>query len=259
MRHLLILGLGLMSALSLFAQDPDDLYLLFELMRVDESQSNAYWETEEFWSKVHQQRANSGEIIGWDLWSLQPSGEDQGYQFMTVTLFDSFESMITGGGNMMAMFQAAYPDMSEADLMKKLEHTVNSRDLARRIYLHQIDNTSGDFQMAVGTFATMDLMDALDDDYEEIESTIFKPWHQEMVDNGQKGNWGLLRILFPAGSDRYASHITVNMYTDASQFAAGSADIDMDMVTVLGVEHALKSRDMKKQYMARLEMMVRPE
>jgi hypothetical protein len=260
MKHLFSFTLALFLTFTLTAQD-DDLYLIFELMRVDESQMNDYWETEELWSGIHQQRANAGDIIGWDLWSLQPSGEDQGYQFMTVTLFSSFKDMISGGGNFVAHAKAAYPEMSENELMKKFNSTPEARDLAIRLFLQQIDHTEGDFDMPVGTFASMDFMQELDDDYEEAESNIFKPWHQEMVDNGQKGSWDLLRILFPAGSDRYASHMTVNMYEDAAQFAdsGGPGMGNMDMVTEMGLEEALKTRDMKKVYMARLEMKVRAE
>lgn len=261
MKHLLGFTLGLLLAFTLTAQD-DDLYLIFELMRVDESQMNDYSETEEFWSGLHQQRVNAGEIVGWDLWSLQPSGKDQGYQFMTVTLFSSFKDMISGDNDFIAHAKAAYPDMPEEELMKKFNNTPATRDLAVRIYARQIDHTEGDFDMPIGTFATMDFMKAFDDDYEKAESKIFKPWHQQMVDEGEKGFWGLQRILFPAGSDRYASHMTVNMYKDAAHFAdsggPGGMD-DMDMVTEMGIEEALETRDLKKVYMARLEMKVRAE
>ena len=80
-----------------------------------------------------------------------------------------------------------------------------------------------------------------------------------MVNNGQKGSWGLLEVLFPAGSDRYCSHITVKMYKDAEQFAVASCPggANADILRKLGVERALESRDMMKDYMARLEKKVR--
>jgi hypothetical protein len=229
-------------------------------MKVDDSQMSAYWETEKFWSGIHQQSVNAGDILGWDLWSLQPSGQDQGYQYMTVTLYKSFRDMIAGGENFQKNAKAAYPKLSDEDFAKKWKMTGESRDLGVRLFLRQIDKTDGDFGMPVGTFATMDFMQSLNEDYEKIESGIFKPWHQKMVTNGEKGSWGFLRILFPAGSDAYASHMTVNMYKDVDQFAEwGGPDSDLDMVTVLGVEKALESREMKKIYMARLEMKVRKQ
>ena len=70
-KTLLIVALILFT-ISSFAQDK--LFLVFEMMKVDNEQEMAYWETENFWEKIHQQRANNGDIIGWDLWQLSPGG-----------------------------------------------------------------------------------------------------------------------------------------------------------------------------------------
>ncbi|MEH6513192.1 MAG: hypothetical protein V7734_08840 [Maribacter arcticus] len=48
-------------------------------MKVDNEQMAAYDETETFCEKIQQQRVKSGDILGWDLWSLQPGGEIQGF------------------------------------------------------------------------------------------------------------------------------------------------------------------------------------
>ncbi len=72
----------------------DKLYLVFEFMKVDNEQVAVYMETESFWEKIHEQRVKNGDIIGWDLWSLKPGGEDQGFQYMTVNLYKDAVSMI---------------------------------------------------------------------------------------------------------------------------------------------------------------------
>ena len=85
-KKLLVFAMVLLVS-NVFAQDK--LYLVFEMMKVDNEQEMAYMETENFWEKIHQQRVQSDEIIGWDLWQLLPGGEDQGYQYMTVTLYNN--------------------------------------------------------------------------------------------------------------------------------------------------------------------------
>ena len=88
MKHLTTMAIAIFMALASFAQDAsDDLYLIFEFMRVPDEQSSAYLEVEEFWSKLHKERIAAGKIIGWDLWALTPSGSEQGSQYMTVTLY----------------------------------------------------------------------------------------------------------------------------------------------------------------------------
>ncbi|NNM23700.1 MAG: hypothetical protein HKO54_09100, partial [Flavobacteriaceae bacterium] len=155
MKKLCILLMALMVFSISNAQD--QLYLIIELMKVDNSQESSYEETEAFWEKIHQQRANSNAIIGWDLWQLYPGGEDQGYQYATVTLFNNKAAMFKGGG-LMASAKKAYPNMTEEQLTNKLNSAAATRDLAVRIYAERIATTKGNFQMAVGTMASFDWM-----------------------------------------------------------------------------------------------------
>lgn len=113
--------------------------------------------------------------------------------------------------------------------------------------------------MQLGTLVILDIMKQVDDSYEKVESEIFKPWHQEMVDKDKKGSWGLLQAILPAGSEAYGSHITFSMYKDASQLAAfmeGSGG-DMDLMTELAVKEGLKTRVWKEMKIGKLEMMAR--
>jgi len=235
----------------------DKLYLLFEFMKVDNAQENAYKNTENFWEKIHAQRIKNGDIQGWDLWSLKPGGEDQGYQYLTVQLFNDPVKMFGGGGNLMAATKKAYPDMSEGALLKKLNESSKSRDLAVRYYLVQIDNTKDDFAMPLGTVASINFMKVATDKYdkyENAESKIFKPFHQKSVGAGQRGNWGLLRIMSPMGSDTYASHLTVDMYKDFKQFFAASNNFASGTTPAQqkAINDGLATRDLKWSSIATL-------
>ncbi|MDX1636772.1 MAG: hypothetical protein R3281_02305 [Balneolaceae bacterium] len=245
------------------AQDDEEpLYLVFEFMKVDNEQESAYAETEQMWRSIHQERVKSGEIIGWDLWSLQPGGEMQGYQYLTVTLFDDPAKMF-GDPQMGDHARAAYPDLSDEEISNKFSGTAASRDLAERFYLEQIASTEGDFQMNVGTVASIDFMKVKMDNYpayEQSEMEIFKPFHQQMIDNSEKGSWGLLRIMNPIGSDTYASHITVNMYENWQQVFSGQnsdSEPESSFSEDMMVQKGLETRDMKWVYMATLRDMVR--
>lgn len=252
-KTLLIVALILFS-ISSFAQDK--LYLVFEMMKVDNEQEMAYWETENFWEKIHQQRANNGDIIGWDLWQLSPGGEDQGYQYMTVTLFNNAADMFKGG-DFMKHVKAAYPDMTEEDIWKKMNEAGKTRDLAVRLYLEDIARTSGANEMPIGTTAYLDFMKVDMEKYgayEKAEMEVFQPIHQKQVDAGDKEFWSLMRIMLPFGSDTYASHITVNMFkdVDAAVNKPGGNWGDMTDAQRKAVQDGLKTRDLKKGIMATL-------
>lgn len=260
MKKFLTLSLAIFMTMSLFAQN-SPMYLLFEFMRVKPENTSDYLQVEQFWSGIHQQRVADKSIIGWDLWSLQPSGTEQGSQYLTVTLFSSLENMLKAihSLDVYAYAKKAYPNKSDEELNAMFDKTGKSRDLAHRVLFKQIETTKGDFNMQVGTIITLDVMKQLDDSYEQVESEIFKPWHQKMVDDGKKGSWGLLRVILPAGSTSYGTHITYSMYKDDAQlanFMEGPMG-DMDLITKLGVKDGLKTRDWKEVKIGKLEMMAR--
>ena len=169
----------------------EKLYLVFEFMHVDNEQEMEYSATEEFWEKIQEQRVKAGDISGWDLWSLYPGGEMQDFQYLTVTVYNDPVKMMDGSSwaHLMDRAKAAYPNMSEADLNKKINHSSSTRDLAVRIFAEEIAVTKGDFDMSIGTVAQMDMMKVglMDyDSYEKAEMEIFQPIHQKVVDSGNR-------------------------------------------------------------------------
>jgi hypothetical protein len=262
MKRLLTFGLVILMTFSIKAQENSSpQYLLFEFMQVKAEKGSDYWKVEEFWSGIHKQRVADKSILGWDLWSLTPSGTKQGSQYLTVTIFASLKDMLQAIGSLdvMAYAKKAYPNKSEKDLNAMYDLTGKSRDMANQVLFKVVDQTKDEFKMKVGMYITLDIMKQLDDSYEKVESEIFKPWHQKMVGEGKKGNWQLLQAILPAGSESYGTHITVSMYNDVAQLAAfmeGSGG-DMDLTNQLAVKEGLKTREWKEVKIGKLEMMVR--
>jgi len=262
MKKILTLTLVLLLAIGMKAQQnhaPE--YLLFEFMSVPDENTQDYLAVEQFWSGIHQQRVADKSIIGWDLWALTPSGSKQGSQFLTVTIFPSLKAMLSAVTSLDVMGYAkkAYPNKSEKELNAMMEKTVKSRDIAHQVLFKGVDETKDDFKMQLGTVCTLDVMKQLDDSYEKVESEIFKPWHQQLVDDGKKGHWGLIRTILPAGSTAYADHIAYSFYKDMDQLAAfmENSGGDMDMKTQMAVSKGLKTRDWKEMIIGKLIKMVR--
>ena len=236
-----------------------EFYVTFEFMKVEDKNLIAYLELEEFWSKIHQEGINEGAYTGWDLWSLKPGGQDQGFQFLVVTVLDDMKKMMQGSGmdKILERAKKAYPDMTEEQIMEKAMAGGASRSRAVILYCAVIDGTEGEFDMPLGTVATIGMMKANNNEaYVKAEREVFKPMHQKSVDQGMKGSWGLSRIISPTGSDTYASHFTVNMFKDLDQYMSESmgelGEIDWD-----AVNKGLETRDMRYVYIATLETKIR--
>ena len=265
MKKLLLLISFVLIGNFTIAQDNDPLFLLFEFMRVDNSQESAYAETEEFWEKIHVQRVKNGDCIGWDLWSLQPSGEDQEFQYMTVSLYNDPAKMMDGG-DFGAAYNAAYPNMTDEDSAKWMEKTSNSRDLVVRVYLEMVENISAeDFDMPVGSIAIMNFMKAKPGqamEYEKMEREVFMPMHQQQIDAGGRASWGVMRNMLWYASDTYASHITFDMFTSYDQMFNGADGGDGTPMTEeqqKAINDGLATRDLRMVKHARLLRKVRAE
>ncbi len=254
---LLFVAMVLMTTNS-FSQEKT--YLIFELMKVDNEQEADYWKVEEFWEKIHKQRIINGELLGWDMWSLKPGGEDEGYQYMTVSVYDNPIKMFKGDDNFPAAVKAAYPEMSDDEFQSQMKKTSKSRDLSKRFYLEVIKETEGEYDMDIGSIAFVDFMKATNSTYETAEIETFLPMHQKAVDMEAKEKWSLLRIMSPSGSDAYATHITVNMFLGFEQvFSPKNMDSNekLSEEVIKKIEEGIKSRDLKWTNIATLLRKVR--
>ena len=237
-----------------------ELFLIFEFMKVEDKDLLAYMDNEDFWEKVHQEGVKEGAYTGWDLWSLKPGGSEQGYQFLTVTLYDSKSAMLTGStiDQIMERAQKAYPDMESGALLEKLLQGTSSRSRAKIAYTEQIGSTEGDFDMPIGTYTTMSLMKATAEGYKKAESEIFKPLFQKAINDGAIGSWGLVRYISPTGSDVNVSHITFDMFKDVDQFVDfDNYDWEQHSPDWDAVNKGTETRDMKWVYHGTLMKKVR--
>jgi len=237
-------------------------YLVFEFMEVANDQELSYMETEDFWEKIHTQRVKNENIIGWDLWSLQSSEEDQKFQYLTVSVYDDLTKMFINSLDLGSALEDAYPDLSDVELDEKFEKTSKSRELALRLYLEIIDGTSDDFIMEKGTVASIEFMNSLGNTkaYEKAETEIFLPLHQQAVDKGEKSNWSLITILPQSADDINASHLTINMYKGIEEYLKSQETIENEGINAAldkKITEGLKTRDIKWKFVATLIKKVR--
>ena len=168
------------------------------------------------------------------------------------------------GTNFMKHATNAYPHMEEDEIVKIVNNSSSTRDLAVRLFLEEIARTEGVSEMPLGTIAYLDFMKANMNDYEAYEKAemkIFQPMHQKQVDAGTKNFWSLMRVMLPYGSDTYSSHITVNMFTDIDHvFKSDNWDYPkLSDAQQKAIDEGLALRDFKLSNMARLIKKVRPE
>ncbi|PKQ63855.1 hypothetical protein BZG02_07495 [Labilibaculum filiforme] len=260
MKKLLLLVAMVLFCITGIAQQ--ERFLVFEFMKVNSDQETNYWETETFWEKIHAERVRSGEIKGWDLWSLKPGGAEQGYQYLTVTIYDNPVKALSDGDVWNAA-KKAYPAMTEEELRKALELGEKSRELSKRMFMKVIAATKDKFVMEVGTVMRMNFMEAIEgkfDNYEKAEMELFLPIHQTRVDAGTMSHWALSRVLMPSGSKVPTTHMTFDMFTGYLHYfdAYGRNEVfNVDAETQNKIDAAIKTRDLNWTYLGTMKKTVK--
>lgn len=259
MKNLLLALVATFMCVALNAQD--DQMLVFEFMKVDNGSEMEYWEAENFWEKIHAERVKSGDIIGWDLWSLRPGGTEQGFQYFTVTIYKDGLTMLND--DVMEAAKNAYPDMKEEDLWKNIIKSGKSRDLAERLYVRGQAETDDEFSLQEGSNALLEFMKTDQDswgDYVKAEKELFQPLHQKFVENGAIGHWSLMQIMFPYGTQMEATHFTVQFFKDNEAFINSwdkKGEVEVDEDTQQKMDEGIKTRDLVMSYYATMIKKVR--
>jgi hypothetical protein len=93
------------------------------------------------------------------------------------------------------------------------------------------------------------------EDYVALEKEVWKPIHQEMVNNGKLEGWFLYQIPYPGGTDAEYHYVTVRLYNDRAQientwdgmnnaFEKAHPGKDVDEID----DKTMASRDLVKTY-----------
>ena len=236
-------------------------YVLFEFISVSDANREEYLSTQQFLSKVYEQMKVDKSIWAWQLFSLSPSGTEQGEQYLMVTVLGNLGHAISlmDASNLMDNAKKAYPDKPAEELRAMIDRTYQSREIVTQYLFEQIDRGQKvDFKMNIGFVAALEFSRQLDETYEQVASNVFKPYYQKLINDRKVGHWGLLRTILPFGSDTYATHISFLFFNDLYQMTdfMVESNYPVGLKTIPEFENGLKTRDLKKVVIAKLIMMI---
>lgn len=263
MKKILLVMSSLVLTISV-AISQEKKYMVFEFMKVNSEKTLSFIENKDFLEKIYEAAVESGDIKGWDFWSLKSGSEGGEFHYVTVTYYDDPVKMMQGLplDKLVAYGKDVYMDLNEDEIFKKISEAQKGRDLAVRSYMEEIASTNSEFVMKPGVLASFDLMKATEgrfNDYEKAEREVFLPSHQKKIDSNLMGAWSLLRTALPFGSEAKSTHMTLNLYKDYLQFfnSMEYEDMEASVEDKKAVEDGLQSRDQKWVYLATLEKIVR--
>jgi len=163
-----------------------------------------YLAIEKEWRTIHQRRLDQGLIYGWYLIKKHFTGTEDPYNYVTITVYPSFEAM-----------QTQVPDQIYAGYEDEFfEKTAASRDLIRsEIYDTPIITEVIELpRFAYVTFVKID--QGKDEEYLALEREIWKPANESLIKSGIQTTYSVYRQLYPGGYTNAYNYVTISGFAD---------------------------------------------
>jgi hypothetical protein len=158
------------------------------------------------WQAMHQELVDQGKRFSWALYEVH-FGDRSKCDFYTVTTMLGLEQLNVDP-SYDKIFQQVHPD---DDFMDVMVRTGASRTRVATELWVAVDGT----QIKEHRFAVVNMMNTADSDaYERMESQVFKPGHQALLDGGHRSGWGLYALVSPLGSSIPYNYSTVDFSMD---------------------------------------------
>lgn len=215
---LILLGFAASSMLfpvAASSQTIPSLFVVVDYMKVKPENTSRYLEVEQdIWKPMHQERVKQGIIVGWYLYAVEFAGTDGEYNYVVISLYDNAESLESPWN---AEIPAqVHPRKQISELM---EQTYGSRQNVKTELYYSVATAPEIPLETPASYLQVNFMQVdpgQQSTYEQLESDIWQPIHNEAINSGRTSGWGLWRSLFPRGAGQKYQYITLNTFSEFS-------------------------------------------
>jgi len=184
------------------AEDEQEPVLHIEVDCIKATAANYVNVETDIWLPVHQELVNQGKQNSWALYWVQ-YGDRSKCDYYAVTGYRG-EQQLNGERSFSEAFAAVHPGDNFSAAMAR---TLASRERVATELWVMIDSTA----IKPHRFAAVNRMFAKDPDvYERMESRVFKPGHQALLDGGYRSGWAMYALVTPLGTSVPYNYSTVD-------------------------------------------------
>ena len=114
-----------------------------DYMKVEPSKVSQYLELEKKWKKIHETRIKSGVITNWGLYEVMFTGENDAYNYVTVTWYNGMEKF--DDPLPQSAYEEAYPVLaSQEGRQAFMKETLDARSLVASNAFHLVTQAQTD-------------------------------------------------------------------------------------------------------------------
>ncbi len=206
-------------------------YAVADFIQINDGMENDYEKLEKAWSIWRQNQIDKGQKMNWAVWKrTHKSGDpERAADYVVFNNFQTKEEMnsyLKGDSNfslksVASVMRKGMKGMSTSSIIKLITPTKNNIKKQARRYCIQIMDatpfTGGDVK--IGDKILMDPMVQKSEEYEQMESNVWKPYVLEQVKNGLHRGWALTKIIERSeNANNEVTHFTFNIPIEGAKW-----------------------------------------
>ena len=162
-------------------------------------------------SKIWKEKVKAGDITSYSLYSVGASTEDGGYNLVSIQSGSSINDFSkTSTSDLM---KRAFPGMDDAMLTALANKYTSLRvPVKTEIYKHIAAIHSPDQKYVEINF--MKTLPGKEEEYVRQEKEVYKPIHQEFINNGKRTAWYFNQLIAPLADNSKYNYVTSNYFND---------------------------------------------
>tara|TARA_B100001057_G_scaffold201120_1_gene201874 strand:+ start:1328 stop:2110 length:783 start_codon:yes stop_codon:yes gene_type:complete len=181
-------------------------YFTMQAYVLNEDSEQDYLQLEDYWSKIHAEAVKEGAKEGWSVWKVEPwpnSDFEMRSDAANYLIFSSYSTKEQMESSMnidlyKSLAQKAFKGkMSKKNIDKKIFQGGNKLIKIRRRYQMKRVDTSifAGGELKPGDQARVDLSTALNEDFEALESNVWKPIVTSEILKNNARYWSLSKVI----------------------------------------------------------------
>ncbi|NJN24860.1 MAG: hypothetical protein HC819_02160 [Cyclobacteriaceae bacterium] len=174
-----------------------------------------FLDAEKVWHKINEERLNEHTIVGWVLYKVMNKSTDDAYNYVALTLYDSFTKLDNGISEQVV--RRAFPaagTKERGEMLHRAEaafQVVSSGVFHRRLSC----NTGLDKQSEYYLIREIRVKPGKSHEYLKIKSEYFEPAYREAISEQKRSAWSLWEKW--AGNMKDFQYVDVNGYLNLAQ------------------------------------------
>ena len=187
-------------------------YYLVTYYKTDKDKTDEYLNLiKNYASKIWKEKIKAGDVSAYALYSVVATSDDEGYNLISLQASNSINYFTKS--NTMELFKKGMPGIDEKTLNAITKNFTSIRTSIKTEIYRQVDGIPSSFQ----PYYEMNFMKATpgkENEYVRQEKEIYKPIHQEFINNGNRTGWGFSQLIVPVAEASKYNYVTSNAFAD---------------------------------------------